>query len=146
MAAVVGSQPERVWRAITDPTEQLAWDERVLAIIDEPRPRPVAGRRQRWRYRHGSVQLVMHERLLTVLPLERFCSEISLGTLRYRRVYTLAEERADIPRTRLGLRVIAHNSVPVVGEVVDRFAVRRISAEQVDLTLRSVQKWCENHP
>jgi uncharacterized protein YndB with AHSA1/START domain len=146
MAAVVESQRERVWQALTDPAELMAWDERILATIDQAPLRPVAGHRRRWRYRLGSVQLVMHEYHVTVVPIERLCSEISLGTLRYRRTYTLVAESGDTPRTRLGLKVIASNSVPVMGDVVDRFAVRRMAVEHVDTLLRSVQKWCENHP
>jgi hypothetical protein len=36
--------------------------------------------------------------------------------------------------------------VPVVGGELDRFDVRRLAAEMVDRNLRSIQKWCENHP
>jgi uncharacterized protein YndB with AHSA1/START domain len=146
MTAVVDSQRERVWQALTDPAELMAWDEHILAIIEEQPRLPVAGHRRRWRYRLGSVQLVMHERHLTVEPVERLCSEVSLGTLRYRKTYTLVEQNGDTPRTRLGLKVVAENSVPVIGDVLDRFAVRRMTIEQVDTLLRSVQKWCENHP
>jgi len=39
---------------------------------------------------------------------------------------------------------VAANSLPVVGGLLDRFAVRRLAAGIVDTKLRSLQKWCEN--
>ncbi len=60
-------------------------------------------------------------------------------------MYTLADELEAPERTRLSLRVVASNSAPVVGGTMDRFAIRRLSAELIDTRLRAVQKWCENH-
>jgi hypothetical protein len=44
------------------------------------------------------------------------------------------------------MRLIASNSIPLVGETVDRFDVREMATAQIDTTLRSVQKWCEENP
>jgi hypothetical protein len=40
--------------------------------------------------------------------------------------------------------LVAENSIPIVGGLLDRFAVRRLAAQIVDSKLRSLQKWCEN--
>jgi len=44
------------------------------------------------------------------------------------------------------MRVVASNSIPIVGGEIDRFDVREMATNHVDLTLRSVQKWCADQP
>lgn len=48
------------------------------------------------------------------------------------------------PRTRLGMKIVAHNSIAVIGEVVPRLDVQKLIIEYVDATLRQVQKHCES--
>jgi uncharacterized protein YndB with AHSA1/START domain len=144
MATVIGADHLRVWRALTDPTELMTWDERILAPVDPPDRYPFKGQHVRWRYRLGSVQLVMHDRPLEVSAPERLRSVIRLGSMSYEQTFTLKSEDGAPHRTRLGMRVVASNSIPVVGDVVDRFAVRRMAAEHIDETLRSIQSFCEN--
>ena len=76
MAAVIDAEHDRVWRALTDPSELVAWDERILAPVEPPDRYPFSGQHVRWRYRLGSVQLVMHERPLEVVPGERLRTSI----------------------------------------------------------------------
>ena len=57
MSVVIDADRERVWRALTMPSELIAWDERILSPIDEPGQYPFAGQHVRWRYRLGSVQV-----------------------------------------------------------------------------------------
>ena len=56
------------------------------------------------------------------------------------------EDNETGPRTRLGMKLVTTSSVPVVGDVVDRFGVRKMAAERIDQTLRSVQDWCHQNP
>jgi len=148
MSAVVEAPRLRVWRALTEPAEIVAWDESVVAPIDATDGYPQVGTALRWRYRLGSVQLVLHDHPHEVHPPERFRSRLMLGSLRFEQTYTLYEERAldggGGVRTRLGLKLVASSSVPVMGAVVDRFEVRRIAVGRIDTSLRAVQKWCEN--
>lgn len=144
MVAVIGAERERVWRALTDPAELVAWNERILAAVEPPADYPFSGQHVRWRYRMGNVQLVMHDRPLEVSQHELLRSSLSVGSMRYEQTFTLKTEPGPSPRTRLGLRVAAENSIPVVGDVVDRFEVRRLATEHVDTTLRALQKWCED--
>ena len=47
-------------------------------------------------------------------------------------------------RTRLNLTLCVENSLPVVGGLLDRFAVRRVASEIIDRNLRLIQHWCES--
>jgi uncharacterized protein YndB with AHSA1/START domain len=145
MSAVIDADPPRVWRALTVPAELIAWDESILGPAESFDGYPSSGRAVRWRCRLGGVQTVMHDRPIEVEPPGRLRSVISIGSLRYEQTFTLAPEPGPgAIRTRLGLRIVASNSIPVVGAVVDRFEVRRMTAGRVDSTLRCLQKWCAN--
>ena len=146
MAAVIEADQKRVWRALTDPEERVAWDERVLALVDLPEEYPVSGQHLRWRYRLGSVQLIMHERPIEVRDEERLRANLQIGSMRYEQTYGLQAEMVDGAATRLAMRVVASNSIPLVGSEIDRFDVREMAARHVDVTLRSLQKWCVHHP
>ena len=144
MATVIDSKVDRVWRALTDPDEIVAWDERMLAPADDLSRYPFSGQHVRWRYRLGSVQLVMHDRPLEIDPPRRLRSRMNTGSMGYERTFNLQPESPQ--RTRLSMRLVAPNSIPLLGESIDRFDVRQMSTEQVDSTLHAVQKWCEEHP
>ena len=68
-------------------------------------------------------------------------SLIELGQLRFDETYTLLPQGEGA--TRLGLRIIAENVVPVVGGVLDRFEVRRLVTEMVNSSLEAIRGWCE---
>ncbi|MDP7572994.1 MAG: hypothetical protein QF391_15440, partial [Myxococcota bacterium] len=46
-------------------------------------------------------------------------------------------------RTRFGLHLATANSVAVVGGIVDRFGVRRLTARYADEKLCALRSWCE---
>ncbi len=146
MSVVIDADPKRVWRALTVPSELIAWNEQVLSSIDDPGDYPFAGQHVRWQYRLGSVQVVLHEQPLEIVRLERLCSALTTGSMRFEQTYTLTRESSEPPRTRLGMKLVTKSSVPVIGDVVDRFSVRKMAAERLDRTLRSVQRWCHEHP
>ncbi len=147
MSVVIDADRERVWRALTDPSELVAWDERIISAVDEgSRRQPFSGEAVRWRYRLGSVQVVLHEQPLEVERPSRLSSSLKLGSMRFEQTYTLTTEPDTPLRTRLGMKLVTTSSVPVIGDVVDRFGVRKLAAERIDETLRSVQTWCEQHP
>jgi uncharacterized protein YndB with AHSA1/START domain len=146
MSVVIDADRERVWRALTEPSELLAWDDRVLSPAGEGTAYPFTGQRVRWRHRLGSVQVVLHEQPLEIEPGERLTSALKVGSMRFEQTFTLTIESEDPPRTRLGMKLVTTSSVPVVGDVVDRFSVRKLAAERIDRTLRSIQTWCNQHP
>jgi hypothetical protein len=146
MSSAVGAGRGRVWRALAVPRELIGWDERLLALLDPADHYPNEGQQVRWRYRLGSVAVVLRNSMLEVTPGERIRSTSSLGLFRFDETFTLSRDVEDPERTRLHLKLTAENSVPVVGGFLDRFAVRRLATELVDRKLRSIQKWCESHP
>jgi uncharacterized protein YndB with AHSA1/START domain len=146
MSTVIGSARSRVWRALTAPGEMIRWDERAVALLDPADDYPAVGRAVRWRYRVGTVPVVLHDRPLEVVAGQRLRSRIDLGLFHFDGTYALADEPGSPDRTRVTLKLVAENSVPVVGGLLDRFGVRRIGAQLADSRLRQLQKWCENRP
>lgn len=141
MSKVIRSPRARVWRALTSPDELIRWDERLLSL-EEPAPDyPAPGSRARWRCLVGSVPVEMQGDPVEVVPAQRLRSAMRLGTFRFEETWTLADDGPGT--TRLSLRVVSQNSVPLVGGELDRFDVRRLSAERVDQSLARLQRWCE---
>jgi uncharacterized protein YndB with AHSA1/START domain len=145
MSTLITAERDRIWRALTTPSELIRWDDQLVALLDPAPDYPQLGQKVRWRYRIGSVPIVVHQTIQEVQPGERLQSTISRGVFCFDEMYTLADEVAQPDRTRLSLRVVASNSTPVVDGTMDRFEIRRLSAELIDARLRAVQKWCENH-
>lgn len=145
MSTAIAASRERVWKALVTPAELLRWNDRFIALLDPVPDYPQVGQHSRWKVHFGSVEIVAHQTIRDLQPLERLGSAMALGLFHFEETYGLSGDSADPKRTRLGLRVTASNSLPVVGGMLDRFAVREIATELVDGQLRAIQKWCENH-
>jgi hypothetical protein len=75
----------------------------------------------------------------------RLVSRLSIGSMQFDQTVTLCRENDESgPRTRVGMKVVARNSIAVIGEVVSRLDVQKIVIEYVDTTLRQIQKYCES--
>jgi uncharacterized protein YndB with AHSA1/START domain len=146
MSTAIGAPRQRVWRAITRPDEVVRWDERIDSALDPMDGYPRVGRDVRWRYRLGRVAVELRDSPREVVPGERLRSAVALGLFRFDETFSLADEAGDPGRTRLTLKLVASSSVPVVGGLLDRFAVRRLASDLVDSRLRAIQKWCEERP
>lgn len=146
MSTAIGSSRARVWRALTEPDELVRWDERRVGLMDPAEGYPSVGRPVRWRYQLGAVRVVLLDEPLEVEPGTKLRSAIAFGQLKLDETCTLAAEPGEPERTRLGLRVVSANSVPVVGGLLDRFSLRELVSEHADTRLRAIQKWCENQP
>lgn len=144
MATTVSAARVRVWSALTDPAELVCWDEPLLSLIESVDDYPRAGQKVRWRYKLGTTTVVLRNEILEVVPGERLRSATAMGLFRFDETYSLSTEAGDPARTRLQHKLVAANSIPVFGGLLDRFAVRRLAAQIVDSKLRSLQKWCEN--
>lgn len=145
MAKSIAAPRTQIWNALTNPTEILRWDARAVSLIDAPEGHPVVGGIARWRYQQGSVAVELREKPLEVSLLGRYRASVSLGLFRFEEAYTLSDD-GDAAATRLAVRIIADNALPVVGGVLDRFDVRRIASERVDAKLRALRSWCETAP
>ena len=151
LSATIGASSDRVWQALTDPSERVAWDERVLGEVASSR-RPHLNRRKaentagksQWRFVLGGIPLVMREEIVESEARQRMVSRISIGSMHFDQTLTLHREDDETgPRTRLSMKLIARNRIAVIGEVVERLNVQKIVIEYVDATLRQVQKHCE---
>jgi uncharacterized protein YndB with AHSA1/START domain len=144
MSTAITADRERVWRALTTPSELIRWDDQIVALLDPAPDYPNPGQKVRWRYRIGSIEFDAHQTIREIQPRERLQSEISLGLFHFEETYTLTSENGTPDQTWLRLSVVSSNSVPVVGGLMDRFTVRRLSSKLVDSRMRAVAKWCEN--
>lgn len=144
MTATVSADRARVWRALTSPAELVCWDESLVSLLGSPGGYPREGQKVRWRYRLGSTTVVLRNELLEVIPGERLRSATAMGLFHFDETYNLSTEAGDPDRTRMSLKLVAENSLPIVGGLLDRFAVRRLASQIADSKLRSLQKWCEN--
>lgn len=142
MSALIDAPRELVWRAVAEPAERIRWDERILSLeVTEP-GYPQSGA-ARWLYQLGAVPVALEDRPSEVVPGKRLRHALRSGSFAFEKSFTLADE-GEPRRTRLSLRFSAErNSVPVFGGALDRFDLRRLAAEMVDLDLRAVQRWCE---
>ena len=144
LSAVIGAARAKVWHAIIDPKQVIRWDEPRLALLEPVTSYPRVGQHVRWRYHLGAIPVVYHERTVEVVPEQRLRSTIAMGLFRFQQTWSLVDESGDPQRTRLGLRLTAANVIPVVSGLLDRFAVRHLSAEYVDTKLHALQEWCES--
>lgn len=93
----------------------------------------------------SGIPLVMRERVVSSEREERLTSQISIGSMRFNQTLTLYSEDDETgPHTRLGMKLVAENSIAVIGEIIPRLDVQKIIIEYVDTTLRQIQKYCES--
>lgn len=156
----IGARAETVWRALTDPAEREIWDERVLgeAVLSaaarsrserSATPKPSGGptaasARVRWRFRLAGIPQVLDEQLLEVQPEKRAVSHLAIGSMHFDQTLTFhSEDDESGPHTRLGMKLVARNQVPVIGALIERADVQKVVLEYIDATLRQAQKYCE---
>lgn len=102
-------------------------------------------RRTRWRFKLGGVPMVLKDEVLGVRGHEQLKSRVTIGSMHFDQTLTLHSEDDEAgPRTRLGMKIVASNSIAVIGEVVPRLDVQKLVIEYVDATLRQVRKHCES--
>ena len=163
LSATIGAPIDRVWRALTDPSERIVWDERILGEVSlshrTTRSAKTGGasrgaaakkfanaipRKTKWRFRLGGIPLVMQDVVSEAERNDRLVSRISIGSMLFDQTLTFHREDDESgPRTRLSMKLVARNQIAVIGEVVQRLDVQKIVIEYVDTTLRQVQKHCE---
>jgi hypothetical protein len=155
LSATIGAPIDRVWLALTDPSERIVWDERILGEVSLSRGKNdstkaarsanTLPKKTRWRFRLGGIQVVMQDIISDADLNERLVSRISIGSMHFDQTLSFHREDDESgPRTRLGMKLVARNQIAVIGEVVQRLDVQKIVIEYVDATLRQVQKYCES--
>ncbi len=141
MATKVKATRERLWLALTDAEEVEAWGPGGISGIALPADYPRRGQRVRWKTHLGRVPLPMDCRVLEVDRTSRLKVELRSGLLRAEVCFTLHGDRDE---AQLGMRLVLPNAIPIVGGLLDRFAVRELASEGVDLALVSLRHWCED--
>lgn len=129
LSSVVPAERARVWRALADPAEALRWRPGVLEALGADEGYPAPGRTVRWRFRLHRLPLLVSETPVAVAPGERIELRLRIGLFRFDAALTLADAPGRRGGTRVGLSIAAHNQVPLVGGVLDRFAVRRLATD-----------------
>ncbi|MEM7409861.1 MAG: SRPBCC family protein [Myxococcota bacterium] len=141
MSKVIRSPRQRVWDALTLPSELIRWDDRRLSL-EAPAPgHPRLGQAAEWLCLLGSVKVRCSEEPIEILPEARLRTAVALGAFRFEETYTLVDEEPS--GTRVSLALAARNSVPLFDNELDRFDVRKLCVERVDANLSLLQRWCE---
>lgn len=142
MSVSVDASRGRVWNALISPDAVAAWSPERSMAVSVPADYPKPGSPARWRFRLHGVAMPMTELPVEVVPAERLRTELRLSLVNFDQTWTLASEDGS-DRTRLSLKLTSPNSIAMVGEVLDRFAVRELVQEIVDENLRAARAWCE---
>ena len=144
MSVAIQAERRRVWRALVRPDEMAAWDPVRSSALAVPPDYPKPGVVARWRAQLRGVPMLLVEEPLEVTPAERLRAELRLALVRLETTWTLGPDPVDQRRTRVSLKVVSPNSIPLVGGLLDRFGVRGLVQELVDESLRALRAWCED--
>lgn len=143
MSTLVEASRPRVWTALTNPAEVVRWRPGLLAPVGEWNGYPVVGEPVRWRCRVRDLPVVLEDTPLEAATGELLRSRLRLGLFCFESTFTLAPSSRDGTQTRLGLRILAENQMPVVGGTIDRFDVRRFALDLATNHLCAARDWCE---
>jgi len=135
----VETPPSRVWRALCDPAEVVAWDTNVIEPLDAPADYPRPGQHVRWRYRNGPFR-VLHDRPKEVVPEQRLRSLLALGPLRFDETYTLQPNSGGCLLTAA---MLVWTPVPVAGALLDRLYAGPAAKTAVVASLSNIKRHCE---
>jgi uncharacterized protein YndB with AHSA1/START domain len=143
MATVVAAPRRSVWAALTEPEQMIHWRPGVTGLLGATPREPTPGRVLRLRCILQDVPITLEERALEVAPEERLRSELRFGLFHGEETFTLATADPDGGHTRVSLRIATPSETPLVGESLDRFAVRRFATELAGNSLAALRDWCE---
>jgi uncharacterized protein YndB with AHSA1/START domain len=129
----ISAPPDRVWRALTDPSEVQVWD--GVTPIDVPDDYPNAGQHARWSTRAGPLRLTLHDRIRVVDPVQRFASSIDVG-------FVHVEEDYRLKPSGPGSELVSANDVRSKIPGLDLLAAR-MTRSNVELSLERLTVFCE---
>jgi uncharacterized protein YndB with AHSA1/START domain len=135
----IEAQPERVWRALCDPSEVVQWDTGVVEAIDAPPDYPRKGQHVRWRYANGPFKL-LHDRPIDVVPNRRLRSALAVGPVRFDETYTLDPRNGGVLLTAA---MLVQVPVPLLGALVERMSAGPAARSAVTASLAAIKRHCE---
>ena len=139
----IAADRERVWLALTNPAAVVIWDTGIVRPIDAPHDYPRPGQTVRWQYRLLGLPLTLIDRPQEVVPLERLRTHIALAFMRLDETYML-DSPANLPRgTRLSMRLVIGNTLPVFRSGFNRWLGRGLAAQTIAQSLRALREFCE---
>jgi uncharacterized protein YndB with AHSA1/START domain len=129
----IAAPVDRVWRALTVPSEVTRWD--GVTPSDVPEGYPAVGHHARWRTRVGPVRLTLHDRIGAVDPMTRLASSIDVG-------FVHVDEEYRLEPSPGGTTLVSHNEVrsriPGLGGLVVRLA-----QDDVEASMGRLKVFCE---
>jgi hypothetical protein len=137
----IDTSVERVWRALTVPTEVVQWDSGIIEPIDAPPDYPQPGQHVRWRYRLGPVSLILRDRPTEVLHNSTLRSSIDLGPFSFDETYEL--HSLESSTTLLSARLTVSSNLPVIGVLLERAAGAPLARATVRTSLQAIKRHCE---
>jgi len=135
----INAPVSRVWRALCDPPEVLAWDPALAAALDAPDDYPRPGQHVKWRCRSGPFR-VLHDRPQEVEEGRRLRSLLALGPYRYDETYML---EAVGKSCRLTVAVSVWMVVPVVHSLFELLYLGPATQRAFTDSLGAIKNLCE---
>jgi len=143
MTTVVAAPRSAVWDALTSPGAIARWRPGAEGIVGPAADAVHVGRRLRFRCRLHDVPVTLDERVLELFPNRRIRTEVRFGLFHCEETFTLSGTGPKGDHTRVGLRITTPSETPLLGESLDRFAVRRFGTELAATCLLALRDWCE---
>jgi hypothetical protein len=134
----IAAPPQRVWRALCQPSEVVRWDSTVVQALDAPADYPRPGQHVRWRC--DWLFRTLHDRPQTVEAAGRLRSLLDLGPYHMDETYTLTATTAGC---RLDLHVGLTVRIPVLGPIIERVYAARSVREGFQTSLQALKLHCE---
>ena len=132
---------DRVWRALSTPSEVVCWDTGIIEPLDAPADYPQPGQHVRWRYRLGPIPMVLHDRPSAVVRPTTFRSSIHLGPFDFDETYTLVDKGSS--STELTAELSLTSSIAVIGGWIERVIGRPLARSTVRTSLAAIKRYCE---
>ena len=129
----------RVWRALCDPREVLAWDSGLEAALEPPDDYPRPGQHVKWRCRSGPFR-VLHDRPQEVVEGRRLRSLLTLGPYRYDETYMLETSSRGC---RLTAAVSVWMVIPVVHSLFEILYLGPATQRAFTHSLGAIKGLCE---
>jgi Polyketide cyclase / dehydrase and lipid transport len=135
----IAASPARVWRALCDPAQVVAWDSGVAHALDASSDYPRPGQHVRWRYRTGPFR-ILHDRPQEVVPERTLRALLALGPFRFDETYTLGGAGGAC---RLTAAMLVSSVIPLVGRMIVRRRVGPQTRAAMEGSLAAIKRHCE---
>lgn len=140
----ISCEPDRVWRALSIPSEVVCWDTGIIEPLDAPPDYPQPGQHVRWRYRLGPIPMILHDRPSEVVPPSTLRSSIHLGPFDFDETYTLLDKGPS--STELTAELSLTSGVAVIGGWIERVFGLPLARSTVRTSLAAIKMHCEADP